>query len=75
MSTVVYSIRIKRELREKMKKYKSINWREEVEKFIENKIRELEKQSILEEIDRIVKNLPVSKIPAWKSIREDREKR
>ncbi|RLG80033.1 MAG: hypothetical protein DRO40_11805 [Thermoprotei archaeon] len=75
MSTTVLSIRIRRDLKEKMEKYKNINWREEIEQFIETKIRELEKHAILDEIKELLKDLPLSTVPAWKLIREDRENR
>lgn len=41
--SAVLSIRIRKELREKMKKYQ-VDWRKEIEQFIENKIRELESE-------------------------------
>ena len=75
MSTTVLSIRIRRDLKEKMEKYKNINWREEIEQFIETKICELEKHAILDEIKELLKDLPLSTVPAWKLIREDRENR
>jgi hypothetical protein len=38
----VFSVKIKRELREKMEKYSGrVNWAEEVRGFIESRIREL----------------------------------
>ncbi len=75
MSTAVLSIRIRRELKEKMTKYKDVNWREEIERYIESRICELEKQSVLSEVRRLLKDLPRSSIPAWKLIREDRDSR
>ena len=41
--SAVLSIRIRKELREKMKKYQ-VDWRKEIEQFIENRIRELESE-------------------------------
>lgn len=41
--SVVFSVKIRRELREEMEKYwKIVNWAEEVRKFLEKKVRELE---------------------------------
>ncbi len=75
MSTTTLSIRIRKDLKEKMKKFKNIDWRREIEQFIEEKIRELELGEILNTIDNVLKDIPSSKEPAWKTIREIRESR
>ena len=42
---VVYSIRIRKELREEMEEYKdSVDWDREIENFAEEKLRELKKR-------------------------------
>jgi hypothetical protein len=47
----VFSVKIKRELREKMEKYRDkVNWAEEVRGFIESRIRELEAEENYERI-------------------------
>jgi hypothetical protein len=47
----VFSVKIKRELKEKMEKYKDrINWSEEIRRFIELKIKELEAEKNFERI-------------------------
>ncbi|MHA1325165.1 MAG: type II toxin-antitoxin system VapB family antitoxin [Candidatus Helarchaeota archaeon] len=68
----VISIRIPKELRERMKRF-DVNWKEILIKAIEEKIKEIEAQRILAEIEKINKDLEVSKIPSWKIIREDRD--
>ncbi len=73
MSTTL-SIRIRRDLKEKMKKIK-IDWRREIEKFIEEKIKEVELKKILSEIDNVLKEIPKSEKPAWLTVREFRESR
>ncbi len=74
MSTVTLSIRIKRELREKMRQFSYIDWRSEIERFIEERIRREELRRVLEEIDRILSDVEPSSEPGWKTIREYRDK-
>ena len=68
----VLSIRIRKELREMMKKV-DIDWRREIESFIESKIREYEKKKTLDNINELLRDTPTSERPAWIDIREDRE--
>ncbi len=75
MGTTTLSIRIRKELKERMEKLKEINWREEIERFIEAKIREVELRRIISAIDDALKNVSPSSEPAWKDIRESREGR
>jgi len=72
--TETLSIRIRKDLKDKMKKVK-IDWRKEIEEFIESKIREIEAKEIIDYISSITANIPASSEPAWKSIREHRERR
>jgi hypothetical protein len=74
MSTATLSIRIRKDLKEKMKVTK-INWRREIEKFIERKIKEVELSKTLETIDKALSNVPVADEPAWKTVREMRDKK
>ena len=73
--SVIISFRIPRELKEKMNKYrKTINWSEELRKFIEKRIKELEQQKAIEELEETIKNLPqIPKGTATRYIREDRD--
>jgi len=73
MSTVTLSIRIRRELKEKMEKLKHIDWRREIEEFIERRIREEELRAVIETVENVLKGVAPSPEPAWKSIREFRE--
>ncbi len=73
MSSDVISVRIPKRLREKVRKYRDVNWREVVLEAIESKIRQLETQEILAEIDELNKGLKPSEAPSWKLIREDRD--
>jgi len=75
MGTVTLSIRISKELREKMKSLKEVDWRKEIERFIEEKIREVEFSKVLDSVEDALEDVPVSTEPAWKTIREFRERR
>ncbi len=75
MSSTTLSIRIKSELKKKMEELKDVDWRKEIEEFIEKRIREIELRKIMESIDRTLKNIKPSMEPAWKDIREFREGR
>lgn len=56
-----------------MMKKTDIDWRREIELFIENRIREHEKEKALNNIEKILGDIPVSETAAWEDIREDRE--
>jgi len=52
----------------------TINWSEEVRKFIENRIREYEQARAIEELEKIINRLPeVPKGTVTKYVREDRD--
>jgi hypothetical protein len=72
----VFIVKIKRELKEKMEKYRDrVNWAEEVRRFIESRIRELEAEEnyerILSELERAHWSVP--KGFSARSVREDRD--
>lgn len=75
MRTATLSIRIREDLKVKMRELKGIDWRREIEEFIERRIREIELMKTLEAIGEALKEVPVSREPAWKTIRELRERR
>ncbi len=74
----VVSFKVRREIKEKMKKYRDrINWSEELRRFVEERIRELEAD---ENMRRIVRELEEISVRAPKgfsraSVREDRDSR
>ncbi|MDK2384350.1 MAG: VapB-type antitoxin [Candidatus Korarchaeota archaeon] len=72
MSSVV-TVRVPRELKEKMKKLK-VNWSKEIRKYIEERVRDYE---LLEIIDKARKEARKRKIKtdSARIIREDRESR
>lgn len=72
----VFSIKIRRDLKEKMERYRDkVNWAEEVRRFIEEKIRMLEAEenfrAILSELERVSWSVP--KGFSAESVREDRD--
>lgn len=55
-----------------MRKY-NVDWKRVVIESIEEKIKQLETEKLLKEIEEMNEELEASKIPAWKLIREDRD--
>jgi hypothetical protein len=74
-SMSVVSVRVPRELKEKMRKYRDkINWSEEIRRFIENKILEAERENTLSKLEELIKQLPtVPRGTAARYVREDRD--
>ena len=73
MSTVI-SIRIPKNLKDKMGKFKEINWSELIRGFIEEKIAQLELEEALKEVEEHLKDipeLPKGTVARW--MRSDRE--
>ena len=75
MSEVV-SFKVRREIKEKMIKYKGVvNWSEELRRFVEEKIKELEAKENFQLVMKELKTASwsVPKGFASKSVREDRD--
>jgi hypothetical protein len=76
MSEVV-SFKVSREIKEKMRKYSAtVNWSEELRRFVEEKLRELEAREMLEEVLRELEKASwsVPKGFSTTSVREDRDR-
>ena len=71
----VISVRIPRELKEKMDSLKGVvNWSEEIRRFIERRIREVEQERAIEELEELIRKLPVMpKDYIVRYVREDRD--
>ncbi|MET1159743.1 MAG: CopG family transcriptional regulator [Thermoprotei archaeon] len=69
------SFKVPRELKEKMKKYKHINWSAELRKCLENRIREIEAEENLRRVVEKLSKIDLSSPPGYavKLLREDRE--
>ena len=70
----VLSLRIRRDLKEAMRKI-AINWREEIEKFIEAKIKEYTKELYLEKARKRREKLMQVNFSQAEWIRENRDAR
>jgi len=71
----VLSIRVRRELKEKMREFKGVDWRREIESFLERRLKELELERVLKTVEKALEGVPASSEPAWRTIREVRESR
>ena len=78
MSEVV-SFKVRREVKEKMRRYRGVvNWSEELRRFVEERIRELEAREELESVEQVLEELDRSSwsVPkgfSARSVREDRD--
>ena len=75
VTTVTLSVRIRRELKERMREFRDVDWRREIEEFIERRLRELELERALRSIEKALEGVQPSSEPAWLSIRLSREGR
>jgi hypothetical protein len=73
--STVLSIRIPKKLREEMEKLKDVtDWRNEIIAFIEEKVKAYKRLRALQEMDKILKELPETpRGLAAKLVREDRD--
>jgi hypothetical protein len=73
--SVVFSIRIPRKLKEEMEKLKDVDWRNEIIAFIEERVRMYKRMKALQEINRMLEELPETpRGMAGKIVREDRDR-
>ena len=75
MTSDVVSIRIPRELKKKMERLRPyVKWSDEIRRFIESKVEELNRKLVLEEIRGILSKVPETKRgTAAKYVRDDRD--
>lgn len=72
----VFSVKVRRELKEKMERYRDrVDWPEEVRRFIERRVRELEAEESFERIFEELKRASWSVPRGFSagSVREDRD--
>ena len=76
MSEII-SIRIPKELKRKMDVLRGkVKWSEEIRKFIEQRVNELWREKVLEEVDKVIDSLNLPELPAGAAariVREDRD--
>lgn len=73
--SVVISVRIPKELKEKLDSLRDIvNWSEEIRNFLERRVREYYKKRVIEEVHQVIERFPECPTgTAVKYIREDRD--
>jgi len=71
----IICVRVPSQLKKKMETLKDrVKWSKEIRKFIEEKVKELWREKVLEEIDEVIERLPeVPKGTVTKYVREDRD--
>ncbi len=76
-TSVTVSFRIPRELKKRMDALRDVvNWSEEVRKFLEQRVREVEQMMAIEELEKLIEKLPeVPRGTTAKYVREDRDSR
>jgi len=74
--SVVFSVRIPRKLKEEMEKLKDlVDWRSEIVAFIEERVRMYKRMKALQEINRMLEELPETpRGMAGRIVREDRDR-
>ena len=73
--SVTVSFRVPRELKERMDRLRGVvSWSEEVRRFLERRVRELEHELALRRLDEAIKQLPPApRGTAARYVREDRD--
>jgi cell fate (sporulation/competence/biofilm development) regulator YlbF (YheA/YmcA/DUF963 family) len=73
--SVVFSVRIPRKLKEEMEELKDlVDWRSEIIAFIEERVRMYKRMKALQEITRMLEELPETpRGSAGRIVREDRD--
>jgi len=74
--SVVFSVRIPRKLKEEMEELKDlVDWRSEIVAFIEERVRMYKRMKALQEITRMLEELPETpRGMAGRIVREDRDR-
>ncbi|WP_457549853.1 type II toxin-antitoxin system VapB family antitoxin [Archaeoglobus sp.] len=68
MGTTVYSIRIRRKIKEMREEIRDVNWQEELRRLVEERVREEYKKRLLKEARELRMNMKTN-VPASKLIR------
>ena len=73
--SVVISVRVPKKLKEEMDRLSSyVNWSEEIRRFLEERVKELRRKLILEEVRKVIEKLPEApRGTAVSYVREDRD--
>ena len=73
--SVTISFRVPKELKKKMDELRgTINWSEELRRYLERRIREYEQSKAIEELEKVIESLPpLPRGTAVGYVREDRD--
>lgn len=72
--SAVLSVRIPRELKEKLKKLSEVNWRNEIVLFLTERVKYYEKLRVIKEVREIIEKIPGAEPgTAAQYVREDRD--
>lgn len=71
--SITVSFRIPKKLKEKRDRFRGyVNWSEEVRRFLERRVHELEQTIAIEELERVIRELPeTTRGTAARYVRED----
>lgn len=70
----ILSIRIPKELKDKLKKLNEVNWRDEIVLFLTERVRYYEKLKVMKEVREILDKIPKAEPgTASQYVREDRD--
>ena len=73
MSLAIVVVRVPKELKEKMRKYKHVNWSEIIRKTIQSEIRRLELEEAFEIVREIYSKTEEGVYDSAETIRRDRD--
>ena len=72
--SAVLSIRLPRELKERMKELRDVDWRKEIVSFLTERVKYYERLRIIKEVREVINKVPeIEPGTASKYVREDRD--
>lgn len=73
MMSEVLSVRIRSDIKRRMREFKEVDWKREIESFLERRLAELELERVLRGIEEALNGVAPAGEPAWRSVRTLRE--
>ncbi|MEM1568207.1 MAG: hypothetical protein QXI84_07005 [Thermofilaceae archaeon] len=73
MTSEVLSVRVRSDIKRRMREFKEVDWRREIESFLERRLAELELNRALKAIEEALEGVSPAGEPAWRSVRALRE--
>lgn len=72
--SAVLSVRVPRELKERMRELKDVDWKGEIVSFLTERVKYYERLKVLKEVREIIEKVPVAEPgTASRYVREDRD--